>query len=82
MDKQQLIDIGALSNNLMREIDVWTDIFESKKEGVSNSNASKLGVPGQRRSLSKTKNYPVSAIKTRIDDNRPKILLARRAYQW
>ena len=66
----------------MCEIDAWTDIFESQKRVISNSNASKPGVPGQRRSLSKTKNYPVSAIKTRIDDNGPKILLARRANQW
>ena len=66
----------------MREIDAWTDIFESQKRVISNSNASKPGVPGQRRSLSKTKNYPVPAIKTRIDDNGPKILLARRAHQW
>ena len=66
----------------MREIDPWTDIFESQKRVISNSNASKPGVPGQRRSLSKTKNYPVSAIKTRIDDNGPKILPARRAHRW
>ena len=25
---------------------------------------------------------PVSAIKTQIEDNRPKILLARRAHKW
>ena len=66
----------------MSEIDAWTDIFENQKQVISNSNKSRPGVPGQRRSLSKTKNYPVSAIKTRIDDNGPKILLARRAYQW
>ena len=50
----------------MREIDAWTDIFESQKRAISNSNVSKPGVPGQRRSLSKTKNCPISAIKTRI----------------
>ena len=66
----------------MGEIDAWTDIFESQKRVIANSNASKPGAPGQRRSPSKTKNYPVSAIKTRIDDNGPKILLARRAHQW
>ena len=66
----------------MCEIDTWTAIFESQKRVISNSNTSKQGVPGQRRSLSKTKNYPVLAIKTRIDDNGPKILLARRAHQW
>ena len=66
----------------MRENEAWTDIFESKKRVISNSNASKPELPGQRRSLSKTKNYPVSAIKTRIDDNGPKILLAQRAHQW
>ena len=66
----------------MREIDAWTDIFESQKRVISNSNASKPGIPGQRRSRSKTKNYPVSVIKTRIDYNEPKILLAGRAYQW
>ena len=66
----------------MREIDAWTETFESQKRVISNSNASKPGVPGQRRSMSKTKSYPVSAIKTRIDDNGPNILLARRAQQW
>ena len=66
----------------MDEIDAWTDIFESKKRVISNSNASKPGALGQRRSLSKTNNYPVSAIKTQIDDNGPKILLARQAHQW
>ena len=65
----------------MCEIGAWTDIFESQKQVISNSNALKPGVPGQRRSLSKTENYPISAIKTRIDDNGPKILLARRAHQ-
>ena len=44
----------------MGEIDAWTDIFESQKRVISNSNTSKPGAPGQRRSLSKTKNYPVS----------------------
>ena len=66
----------------MREIDAWTDIFESQKGVISNSKVSKPGVLGQRRSLLKTKNYHVSEIKTRIDHNRPKVLLARRAHQW
>ena len=66
----------------MREIHAWTDIFESQKRVISNSNESKPGVPGQSRSLLKTKNYPESAIKTRIDDNGLKILLARQAHQW
>ena len=30
----------------------------------------------------KDQKLPVSAIKTRIEDNRPKILLARRAHKW
>ena len=64
----------------MREIDTWTDIFESQKPVISNSNTSKSGVQGQRRSPSKTKNYPVLAIKIRTDDNGPKLLLARRAH--
>ena len=66
----------------MREIDAWTDIFESQERVISNSNASKPGFPGQQRILSKTKNYPVSAIKTRIEDNGLKILLARQDHQW
>ena len=45
----------------MCQIDAWTDIFESQERVNSNSYASKPGFPGQRRSLSKTKNYPVSA---------------------
>ena len=35
----------------MRQIDTLTDIFESQKQVVSNTQASKPGVPGQRRSL-------------------------------
>ena len=30
----------------------------------------------------KDEKLPVSAIKTQIDDNRPKILLARQAHKW
>ena len=30
----------------------------------------------------KDQKLPVSAIKTQIEDNRPKILLARRAHKW
>ena len=30
----------------------------------------------------KDQKLPISAIKTQIEDNRPKILLARRAYKW
>ena len=30
----------------------------------------------------KDQNLPVSAIKTQIDNNRPKILLARQAHKW
>ena len=30
----------------------------------------------------KDQKLPVSAMKTQIDDNRPKILLARRAHKW
>ena len=62
----------------MLQIDAWTDIFWSQKRVISNSHASKPGVPGQRRSVSKAKNYPVSAIKTRIDNSRPEIYLPSR----
>ena len=30
----------------------------------------------------KDQKLPISAIKTQIDNNRPKILLARRAHKW
>ena len=63
----------------MREIDAWTDIFESQKLVISNSNASK---PGSRVKDDPCLRPKTTPIKTWIDDNRPKILLARRAHQW
>ena len=66
----------------MPQIDAWTDIFESQKRVISNSHAFKPVVPGQRRSVSKTKKYPLSPKKTGKDDSQPEILLARWAHQW
>ena len=63
----------------MCEIDAWTDIFVSQKQVISNSNASK---PGSRVKGDPCQRPKPTPIKTQIDDNGPKILLARRAHQW
>ena len=63
----------------MHEIDAWTDIFESQKQVISNSNASK---PGFRVKGDPCQRPKTILIKTRTDDNEPKILLARWAHQW
>ena len=63
----------------MREIDAWTDIFESQKRVISNSNASKPGFRVKGDPCQRPKTTP---IKTRIDDNGPQILLVRQTHQW
>ena len=59
----------------MRQIDAWTDIFESHKRVISNLTRQNRG--------SLVKGNPCQRPKLpRIDDNGLKILLAWWAYQW